>query len=190
MSGPDKLEHTPPPPGAVYLERTIPPAYRWARFGAAELTERAPPASVALAEASCVEPRVCLMGVSRAGKTSLGVAMIRDWVQRARRPAAFVHAFRLGIARIQHPAGHGEPEAVDVAMRMPLILLDDLGSERDHAFSAVPDVIFERDAQGLPTWVTTGLTREQLVKRYGLGVVARVFERAKVIQVGGRAPRP
>jgi hypothetical protein len=28
--------------------------------------------------------------------------------------------------------------------------------------------------------VTTGLTREQLMKRYGPGVVARIFERAKV----------
>ncbi len=192
MSGPERAsapEPERPPPGAVYLERTIPPAYRWARFGADELAARVPQAPVALAEASCAEPRVCLMGVSRAGKTSLGVAMIRAWVARARRPAAFVHAYRLGIARIQHPAGHGEPEAVDVAMRMPLILLDDLGSERDHALSAVPDVLFERDAQALPTWVTTGLTREQLVKRYGLGVVARVFERARVIHVGGRAQR-
>jgi DNA replication protein DnaC len=184
------LEPVRPPPGAAFLERTIPPAYRWARFDAPELAERAPAASVALAESFCAEPRVCLMGVSRAGKTSLGVAMIRAWVARARRPAAFVHAYRLGTARIQHPAGHGEPEAVDVAMRMPLILLDDLGSERDHVMSAVPDVIFERDAQARSTWVTTGLTREQLVKRYGLGVVARVFERAKVLHVGGKGPRP
>ena len=205
MSGPERVKLGPlppistdawepeperPAPGAVYLERTIPPAYKWSRFDSEELAERVPQASAALAEASCKEPRVCLMGVSRAGKTSLGVAMIRAWVTRARRPAAFVHAYRLGTARIQHPAGHGEPEAVDVAMRMPLILLDDLGSERDHAFSAVSDVIFERDAQALPTWVTTGLTREQLVKRYGLGVVARLFERAKVIHVGGKAPRP
>ena len=183
-------EHERPPPGSVYLERTIPPAYRWARFGGDELTERVPHVSVALAQASCAEPRVCLMGGSRAGKTSLAVAMIREWVLRTRRPAAFVHAYRLGTARIQHPAGHGEPEEVAVSMRMPLILLDDLGSERDHAFSAIPDVIFERDAQSLPIWVTTGLTREQLVKRYGLGVVARVFERAKVIHVGGKPPRP
>ena len=182
-------EPAPPPPGLIFLERTIPPAYQWARFGTSELTERVPKASIALAEASSAKPRVCLMGVSRAGKTSLGVAMLRHWVVRARRPAAFVHAYRLGVARIQHPAGHGEPEDVDRAMRLPLILLDDLGSERDHAFSAVPDVIFERDAQALPTWVTTGLTRDQLEKRYGLGVVARVFERAKLIHVSA-SPGP
>ena len=35
-----------------------------------------------------------------------------------------------------------------------------------------------------PTWVTTGLTREQLVKRYGTGMVARVFDKATVIRLG------
>jgi len=171
----------------ILLERTIPSGYRWAAFDAPLLRERVHAASVAVAEASCGTARLCLMGVSRAGKTSLGVAMLRRWVASADRPAVFVHAYRLAVARIQHPAGQGEPDVVEASMKAPLLLLDDLGSERDHAMSAVPDVIFERDAEARPTWVTTGLTREQLVKRYGLGVVARVFERAKVIQVG---PRP
>jgi hypothetical protein len=56
--------------------------------------------------------------------------------------------------------------------------------------NAVPDVLLERDAENRATWLTTGLTRDQLVKRYGLGVVARVFERAKVIQLAARTSRP
>ena len=186
MSAPATSMDDRPNPGAVYVERTIPKGYRWASFESPDLRSRVTAASAALGEQAVAEWKVCLMGVSRAGKTSLGVAMLRRWVAENRRPAAFVHAYRLGIARIQHPAGHGEPEIVNVAMRMPLILLDDLGSERDHALSAVPDVIFEREAEGLSTWVTTGLTREQLMKRYGLGVVARLFERGVVIHVGGR----
>jgi len=171
------------------LERTIPQAYRWASFDAPELSERVHAASVAIARSSSAEPRVCLMGVSRAGKTTLGVAMLRAWVARTERRATFVHAYRLGVARIQHPAGQGEPDIVETAMRAPLVLIDDLGGERDHAMNAVPDVLFERDAEGRATWVTTGLTREMLVKRYGLGVVARIFERATVIHVGARATR-
>jgi hypothetical protein len=58
------------------LERTIPQAYRWAQFDAVELRERVHAASVPMAAALCAEPRVCLMGVSRAGKTTLGVAML------------------------------------------------------------------------------------------------------------------
>jgi hypothetical protein len=56
--------------------------------------------------------------------------------------------------------------------------------ERDSAGNAVPDVIFARHANDLPLWVTTGLTRPQLVTRYGTGIVGRLFERAMVIQVG------
>jgi DNA replication protein DnaC len=166
------------------LEKTIPASYRWSRFSAPELRPRVPAPALAFAQDAWRHDRVCLMGASRAGKTSLAVAMLRRWASHASRPAAFVHAYRLGVARILHPAGHGEPELVDSAMRAPLVLIDDLGGERDHAHSAIPDVLVERHAENRPTWVTTGLTREQLVKRYGQGIVARVFERATMIGVG------
>jgi hypothetical protein len=169
------------------LERTIPASYQWASFSAPELPARVPAPSISAGQSSWREPRICVMGICRAGKTSLAVAMLRQWVASSERAAAFLHAYKLGVARIQHPAGHGEPESVELAMRAPLVLLDDLGSERDHALSAVPDVIFERHAENRPTWVTTGLTHDQLVKRYGPGVVARIFERAKVIRVGSEA---
>jgi DNA replication protein DnaC len=170
------------------LEKTIPDSYRWARFSAPELRQRVPASALAAAvEYAWRHDRVCLMGASRAGKTSLAVAMLRRWVSHANRPAAFVHAYRLGVARILHPAGHGEPDLVESAMRAPLVLIDDLGGERDHAHSALPDVLVERHAENRPTWVTTGLTREQLVKRYGQGIVARVFERATLIRVGADA---
>jgi hypothetical protein len=169
------------------LEKTIPATYRWSRFTAPELRQRVPAPAIAWAEDAWRHDRVCLAGAARAGKTSLGVAMLRRWVSHARRPAAFVHAYRLAIARIMHPAGHGEPELVELAMRAPLVLIDDLGSERDHALSAIADVIVERHAECRPTWVTTGMVREQLVKRYGHGVAARVFERATMIRVGAES---
>ncbi len=169
------------------LERTIPGAYRWARFSAPELRQRVPAPAIAWAQGAWQHERLCLMGAARTGKTSLAVAMLRRWAADAGKPATFVHAHKLGVARLLHPAGHGEPEVVELAMRAPLVLVDDLGGERDHAMSAVPDVIVERHAENRPTWVTTGMTREQLVKRYGQGVVARVFERATVIHVGADA---
>lgn len=140
--------------------------------------------AIGIGKIACHEPRVCLMGTSRGGKTSLAVAMLRAWVAKHERAAMFVPAHRLGVARIQHPAGHGEAALVESAMRVPLVLLDDLGSERDFPTNPIADVIFERHVQDLPTWVTTGLTREPLVARYGAGVVARLFERATVIHVG------
>jgi hypothetical protein len=166
------------------LERTIQPTYRWARFSAPELPARVPRTAIALGQSSWREPRVCLMGFSRAGKTSLAVAMVRKWVAATGRSAAFLPAYKLSNARLQHPAGRGEPEIVELALQAQLALLDDLGCERDHLSSPIPDILFDRHAEDRPTWVTTGLTREQLVRRYGLGIVARIFERAKVIRVG------
>jgi DNA replication protein DnaC len=131
---------------------------------------------------------VLLYGAASAGKTSLAVACVRRWVAEYARPAGFFHAYALGVARIQHPAGHGEPEIVHRAMHAPMVLVDDLGSEREMSGSAVPDVMFTRHAEDRPLWVTTGLTRDQLVVRYGTGIVRRLFERAKVINLGGTSP--
>jgi DNA replication protein DnaC len=168
------------------LKRSIPPTYAWATLDAPELPERVYAPAIVIGQTVCHEPRVCLMGASRSGKTSLAVAMMRAWVVKQERPALFVAAHRLGMARLQHPAGHGEAELVETAMRAPLVLLDDLGSEREFTMSPVADVIFERHAQDLPTWITTGLARDPLVARYGAGVVARLFERARVISLSPR----
>jgi DNA replication protein DnaC len=167
------------------LQVSLPQAYKWARFHVPELTARIGPAA-ARAEHDAIwrHPKLVFAGTSGAGKTSLAVACLRRWVRQEARPAVFVHAYALGAARIQHAAGHGEPEIVDRAMKCPMVLLDDLGGEREMAGSAVPDVIFVRHAADRPLWVTTGFTHGQLVKRYGTGIVRRLTERAKVIQLG------
>ena len=171
------------------LERTLPAAYAWARFSAPELAQRVTGAdTIATARRLCTSARVCIMGPSQAGKTSLAVAMLRRRVWESAVLAAFVPAHRLGVARIQHAAGHGEPEIVTRAMTAPLALLDDLGCERDTATNPVPDVIFERHDANRPTWVTTGFTPEQLVKRYGTGAVRRLFAHANVIRL--EDPKP
>jgi hypothetical protein len=170
------------------LERTVPPVYRWARFGVAELAARTG-GLAARAEARRIwrHPRLIFTGPSRAGKTSLAVACLRRWAADSGRAAGFFHAYRLGVARIQHQAGHGEPEIVESAMKLPMALLDDVGSERDTAANALPDVVFERHAEDRPLWVTTGLSKEQLVARYGEGIVGRLFERSSVIRMGGES---
>ncbi len=197
-SDPEPTEPTPDPtPGrtarlrraSALLERSIPPVYSKCHLGAPMLSSRVYGPAIGIGKIACFEPRVCLTGTSRAGKTSLGVAMLRAWVEHHARVALFVPAHRLGVARIQHPAGHGEAALVESAMETPLVLLDDLGSERDFPTNPIADVIFERHAHDRATWVTTGLPRAALVARYGAGVVARVFERARIIHVGPQASR-
>jgi DNA replication protein DnaC len=168
------------------IEATIPGSYAWATFDAPELAQRVRN-SVALryTRTLVTAPWIVLRGSAGSGKTSLVVALLRAWVgANATGSGAFVGAQKLGMARIQHRAGDGEPALVETATRARLLVLDDLGSERDHRMNAVPDVIFERHAEGRATWLTTGLTDEQLEARYGEGTARRVLERAVVVHCG------
>jgi hypothetical protein len=172
-------------------EATIDPEHRWARFVAPELTSRVlDPKAIVAAQQSWRNPMVVLVGHSGAGKTSLAVAMMRVWVETNARAAAFFHAILLGAASIRHPAGHGEPELVAQAKRVPLAVLDDLGSERDTTTNDIPEIVLVRHAQRLPTFVTTGLSRAQLSTRYGAGIARRLTERATIIRCGERTKPP
>jgi DNA replication protein DnaC len=157
---------------------------------APELAQRVGSAAVrAQNEGLWKQAKLVFTGAAGAGKTSLAVACLRQSAAQSGKATVFVHAYALGIARLQHAAGHGEPAIVERAMQTPMVLLDDLGSEREMAGSAIPDVIFVRHAESRPLWVTTGFTRTQLVARYGTGIVRRLFERATLIQVGQTRPR-
>lgn len=169
---------------------SIPVAYRWSRLDAPELAKRiALPIDLQRLRASVVaQPRVVFIGPAGSGKTSLAVALFRDVVTT--RPAVqsrhmrFAHAFRLSTARAQHSLGDGEAPTIDKAMHASLLLIDDLGNERKTELSAVPDVLFERHAEELATWITTAFEPAEIATRYGDGIARRVFERALVVRLG------
>jgi len=100
------------------------------------------------------------------------------------RRGVYIPAWRLGTARIQHPAGHGEAEIVELAMTSRVALIDDLGSEAQTATSAVADVIYERHDEDLTTWITTGLSYEDLGARYGAGFLRRIVDGAACVTLG------
>jgi DNA replication protein DnaC len=126
-------------------------------------------------------PGLLLFGPSGSGKTSLACALLRAWEARdVRRRGVFLPAWKLAVARAQYGLGHGEPPEVERALSAALLVLDDLGSERNTATNAVPDVIFERAYAGRLTWVTTWMTAEQVAQRYGDGIARRLWERGRV----------
>lgn len=174
--------------------RLVGKRYAWARPTAPELAARCWPQRTAGGLASPQEAidailrhegNVVLRGMPGTGKTSLLCAALRvlydrhDWRQRL----VMADAYELGSARIQHPAGQGEAPVVDAAMEATLLLLDDLGNERQTQNNAVPDVIMARHHADVPTWITTGETREQIAAKYGGGVMRRVFDGALVIEM-------
>lgn len=135
------------------------------------------------------------VGPAGAGKTSLAVAAFRALVEgsyvrtrwdtsRARHRYTSAHA--LAKARAMHPLGEGESPLVLAALSAPLLLIDELGGEDPRYASAVTEVLYERHAEGRPTWVTTGVGPSELATRYGGGIARRLFEGAEVFRLQGR----
>lgn len=147
--------------------------------------------------------RVVIVGPAGAGKTSLAAAMLRSRTERllpTDRGGFFVTALRLAMARAGWGLGDGEPPEVWRALHTPILVLDELGAEANIATSAVSEVIHERHANNLPTWVTTGQCEPDggsmkfdaphvaswMSKRYGDGISRRLLEGATVIRCGGK----
>jgi DNA replication protein DnaC len=158
----------------------VPKRFDWSRFDAPELATRVRLDTAVQAAKRAVADRksVILCGKTKTGKTSLLVAMLRlAAAQPGRgRIGRFVPARDLGAARAQHGLGRGEAPLVEMAQRVPLLALDELGLDQAWELSAIPDVIAARHDALLTTWVTTGLTVDEIEKRYGSGVSRRLFD--------------
>jgi hypothetical protein len=161
---------------------SIPASLRWATLAAPDLRQRvARPEAIAEAEAALPLRPLLLQGPSGSGKTSLACALLREWEARhPGRRGVFTSAWRLGVARVHHGLGIGEAPEVERAMSACLLVLDDLGSERNTSTNAVPDVIFARQEAGLPTWFTTWMHSSDVTQRYGDGVTRRISEAGRV----------
>jgi len=174
------------------LTDQVPRRFHWA-MGATvtELAKRVKGSSELLTRAITAPPLadVVLLGDTGAGKTSLVVAMLHAWcaadLERLDE-VRFVTGWQLSAARGRQPLGQGEAPDVLEAMHAPLLVLDDLGSERDDRHNGISDTIMFRHAEGLPTWVTTGFDAAECVSRYGSGVTRRLFEGSRLVRLGAK----
>jgi DNA replication protein DnaC len=179
----------------IATSASIPPRFAWANgLDAPELAVRADLSALAQARAVDMSrlDRVTVLGPAGAGKTALAVAIAHAWSRAHARPAAFISATDLGVARGQHGLGEGEPRLLREAMATPLLVLDDLGQEVAAGSVAVAHAIQHRYDHANPTLVTSGLTVEQLVARYGAGVARRLLETvggAVVLKLWSRGER-
>ena len=159
----------------------LPARYRWASLGHADLSRRVQlPGGLTVRDAAqrvLGSPRVLLHGPSGSGKTSLAFACLRDRLP----DAMWTTAGDIGSARGQHHMGDGEASLIERCIAAPLLLVDEVKPSTvrgaNEAFVAVVDKRHDRD---LPTWVTTGMTREQLVAAYGDGILRRLTEHGYV----------
>jgi DNA replication protein DnaC len=132
-----------------------------------------------------------LLGPTRIGKSTAAAAIMTRLVTAAASAGgdpwyatATMHWFGAGqieLAHKQHPLGRGEAHEIATANTASLLVLDDLGWDRDPG--AVSYVLDQRMQRCLPTIITSGRTRDQLSEKYGAAIVRRMVES------GGRKAR-
>lgn len=184
---------------------SIPKHFHWAldaRFEDLVARIQAPQSHIKAAIDRPPSGGMLLIGPTGSGKTSLVVAMLDSWVRAdlpARRGSLFVEAGWLSRARARHKLGADEAPLVTEAMRCPLLVLDDLGSEREDRDGCITDVLWERTNEDRPIWITSGLAAngnddrerltsfaESLSRRYDGGFARRVIQGTKHVFLGKR----
>ncbi len=133
-----------------------------------------------------------ILGPSGAGKTSSVLAMLRRLGdeamarERARRSweiaaetrrlgeAVWTTGHAIARARKQHGLGDDEAPPIRQAMRASLLIIDELGFEP--LTEALFEVIDTRYTRRRPTIVTSGLTAEQFMARYGVAMLRRLTD--------------
>lgn len=178
---------------------SIPPHFRWAYTESPAVLETRVTAKPELVRRALENPPnggMVLLGATGAGKTSLAVAMLDAWVRkepRSRSGATFVEAGWLSRARARHKLGADEAPLVAQAMVCPLLVLDDLGSEREDRDGCITDVLWTRTNHDRPIWITCGLASEHqtteafaeaIARRYDGGFARRILETSKIVRLG------
>jgi len=173
------------------FEKHLPRRFQWSRFDHPDFRGRVALPTIPQQPPDAVP--VLLYGPSRAGKTTLAVALLRallevkvaahpfasdDDVKAVARQCRFVPARRLGFAATVP----GDPLEIRRAMRAPFLLLDDLGKDADIKSNPVPAIIGERHDEERVTWITTELSPIQIAERYGEGIARRICEKAFVLR--------
>lgn len=163
-------------------EKWMPPHFDWATLDAPELETRSIVWRKNKPMISKIIPRLdrcglVIEGKTGAGKTSLAVALMREWVKRNKKSAMF------GKARVfgRGPHAYRAEEYYHDAMFVPLLLIDDLGREAKSVINRIPDLIQERHDAGLLTWVTTNFSMAEIsqMANYDEAIARRIFEGAQ-----------
>lgn len=186
-----------------------------ARVSEEELVSTLPPKLASIATTwTPVDGGLLLIGPTEAGKTRAAVAVVKRIIRieetevrsrprlsggrsYPRTDITWARASDLALARHGHPLGKGEPEALEKARSAGLLVVDDLGWERQ--FDAVADVLASRYDAGKITIATSGQPVAALSEKYGDAVVRRIvqsrgikgqivslFASSKPVAVGGR----
>lgn len=129
-------------------------------------------------------PGLVLLGATGSGKSSAAAWLFRRllwegvhgsealWARA--QCLRWFNADELALARGHHRMGQGEAPEIIKAAAASFLVIDDAGWDRDPA--AVSEVLRQRYEGMRPTVITSGMTRKELVLRYGDAVMRRLVE--------------
>lgn len=129
---------------------------------------------------------LALIGPTRTGKTTAAGLLFRKHLAKAARAGGgqwwearrmrWAHAATLSTARKRHRLGHDEAPIIEEACTASVLVLDDMGWDRDGDNTAIGDVVNQRYESELPTIITSGLTKVEMLEHYGDAVFRKAFD--------------
>ena len=129
---------------------------------------------------------IVLSGAGGLGKSFL-LNCVYERVSSRGLPALRTTAYRMFDAmRKRHMGDDGGADAFAALLEVPLLLVDDLGTEplmRNITVEYLFLLLNERMEAGLSTMVTTNLTPAQIQERYGERVCSRLFDRLSALAI-------
>jgi len=151
-----------------------------APFDELELAVRVP-AFLALTKNYDARCSALLAGPTGIGKSTAAALMSRRRIEQVHADKEIGYAFTwvtaldLTAAIQRHPLGKGRPDVLESATEARLLVLDDLGQEKDTQ-NVLMELLNARYAAQQPTITTTGLTPDELQARYGVALYRRLTE--------------
>lgn len=143
-------------------------------FTETALAERKVSAAMLERAKTCLAlPNVVIHGKGTGqGKSSLGGAMLLEWAAQNDGVARWVSAYKLSGGAFEL-----DPELVTA----DLVLIDDVGNERQLASNLLPELCEMRRGNGRALWVTTPLDALGLAAKYGENIARRISGGARVL---------
>jgi DNA replication protein DnaC len=161
----------------------VPPRFRWATEAECpELAKRVMPAPLRACAAITKPTTILLAGRGASGKSSLAAHTVSRWARDGAR-CSWLSATAVDDLIRASKLGVEEPEELHRAKTVPVLVLDDVGTEGKLGVEAIVSIMHRRHDADLATVSTTGLTYTEIAARYGDGIARRLADSNHVVRM-------